>query len=173
MPSVAQSQGSRAVKHYFTPGLAPRNAKWFAGMIATQSVLFTRHTKRLDVDMTIGEFTDAFPKILMERIVVINGKSQSKLLRERARRPDDQDDLLMPFFFDKPDVVNSAALPLSFSNSAGDHLVTINANADPTAIEKSQRDQPHHQHEVRHGGHKLEDAIDQQAQVQRKSGFHD
>jgi len=134
MISVAQSQGSRAKKHYFTPGIKQKQMIWFSSMVATQSVLFTRHTKELVLDMAAAGFSDAFPTLALRPIIVIDGKSQSKLLAIRPRRPDDMDELLIPFHISNPGIINSAALPLDFSTGYGDRLVTVNPNPDATQL---------------------------------------
>lgn len=135
MPSITQSQGLRVKKHYFTPGLAPRGMNWISEMLAVQSVLFTRHTDQLILDMHSGNFNAAFPTIPIEAIQVINGKSQSKLLRDRAVRSGDLDLVMMGFSFPEADQrYMSAAVPLEVSLENSDRLVSINPDPDPTMV---------------------------------------
>jgi len=129
--SVTQAQGTRCKRHYFTPAIETKSNKWLASMRAIPSVLFTRHSGRLVIDMSASSFKQAFPRVAIEREHFINGKSQSKLCAERATRPSDLDFTLTPFElpYDSP-LYTSEAVPLQTSAQFGDRLISTNPDPD-------------------------------------------
>jgi len=134
MCSVTQSQGLRCRTHYFNSGLAHKQHRWFRNMPAIQSVLFSRHTEKLILDMTLGDAADAFVKVQFEAVPIINGnKTNTQLARERYRRPHDLDTILLPYS-SQNEAFNHAAWNLEMPGPHGDRLVTVSGQVDPTHI---------------------------------------
>jgi hypothetical protein len=127
--SVTQSQGSRAKRHWHAHGLKENGLNWYGKMPSVQTVVLTRHTEELYFDMPASHFLNAFTALALEPIPVINGKSQSRLMQERSRRPFDLDEIRLPGYLTK-EMVAGAALPLKFSNTVDDRFVTVNPNPD-------------------------------------------
>jgi len=135
--SVTQSQGLRCREHYFTSGLNNKQHRWFRNMPAVQSVLFSRHTQRLVLDMNLGNAADAFPKVQFEHVQVINGdKTNAQLAKERYRRPYDMDTTFVPYASTN-EMFLHPAWPMDAAASTGERMVTVNKNPDVPQLDQA------------------------------------
>jgi hypothetical protein len=137
MCSVTQSQGLRCRTHYFGSGLSHKQHRWFRNMPAIQSVLFSRHTEKLILDMTLGDAADAFVKVQFEAVPVINGdKTNAQLVKNRYRRPHDLDTIIVPYA-SQNETFNHAAWSLDLPGPFGDRLISTTGPVDPTTLESA------------------------------------
>jgi len=135
--SVTQAQGLRCREHYFASGLTNKQHRWFKSMPAVQSVLFSRHTQRLVLDMGLGNAADAFSKVQFEHVPVINGdKTNAQLARERYRRPFDMDTTFVPYESSNPAYLHPA-WPLNAAPSSGERMITVNCDPDTAALDRA------------------------------------